>query len=130
MKKRSLYQTVVFYLLLLGGMFLVSFALLGLLSVIIWKFDGGEKILSGGIILIYILVNVIGGFLAGKRMGKQKFFWGLLVGALFWGILLLAGVLFAGTVLKGNTRLFAGLMICAVSGMLGGMLSPGGKGGK
>ena len=118
---------VCYFFIVLGMMFVFSAILLLLLSAIVWKTDGSSGLLSGGVILVYILSNILGGFLMGRNMGQQKFFWGLLMGALYFGILLLVGVWLAGTKLMGNTQIISGIMVCAISGMLGGMLAPAKK---
>ncbi|MBR1740770.1 MAG: TIGR04086 family membrane protein, partial [Lachnospiraceae bacterium] len=114
----------------LGVMLLLSCLLLGILSALVWKLDGNEKLVSGGIIAIYIITTFVGGFVMGNLFGKQKFFWGFLIGFLFFSVLLFAGTFLAGTELSGNGRVFPGFMICSVAGMFGGMLSPGKKKGE
>lgn len=114
-------------LTIIGIMYVVSFLLLGMLTLCVWKMDGGTLLLSGGIIGVYVITNLLGGFLTGKIMGQQKFFWGILVGCIYFFILLLAGVGFMGTKLSGNHEIITGIMICAISGMLGGMIAPGKK---
>lgn len=115
------------FFVILGIMFLCSMILLGILSVLIWKMDGAGNVLCAGVIIVYILTNVLGGFLVGKMMGQQKFFWGVLMGASYFLIIMLAGVCLAETKLTGNMQLISGAMICIISGMLGGMLAPGTK---
>lgn len=115
------------FLVILGIMFVCSMIMLGIISLLIWKMDGGSNVLCIGIILTYILSNILGGFLAGKMMGRQKFFWGVVIGAIYFLVLLLAGIGLVGTKLSGNMQLISGAMMCVISGMLGGMLAPGGK---
>ena len=62
------------FFIILGIMFLFSMLLLGLLSVLLWKMDGAGNVLSVGVVVIYILTNLLGGILVGKAMGQQKFF--------------------------------------------------------
>lgn len=119
-KKKGMY-----FLMVLAGMFLASLVLLFLLSLFIWKSDGGMGILSGGVITVYILVNLVGGFLIGKSMGKHKFFWGMIIGAVYFVILLLVGICLVDTKLTGNTQLWNGAMLCIVAGTAGGMFAPG-----
>ena len=125
MNKKKMYQRGASCLLLFAGMLLLSCLLLCILSALVWKMDGNLKLISGGIIAIYIITSFFGGVAIGKLFGRQKFFWGLLAGLLYFAILLLVGVFCAGTELQDNTRVFPGFMICSVSGMLGGMISPG-----
>ena len=112
------------FFIILGIMFLFSLFLLGLLSVIVWKMDGAGNVLSAGVVVVYILTNFLGGLLLGKVMGQQKFFWGVVIGACYYAILLAAGVLLAGTKIPGNMQLISGGMIFVISGMLGGMIAP------
>lgn len=116
------------FFIILGIMFLCSLIMLGILTVVIWKMDGGSSLLCVGVIMIYILSNSLGGFLVGKMMGQQKFFWGVIIGAAYFLILLLVGVGLMETKVNGNMQLISGAMVCIISGMLGGMVAPGEKG--
>lgn len=115
------------FFIILGIMFLCSLFMLGVLTLIIWKMDGGSNVLSVGVILIYILSNALGGFLVGKMMGQQKFFWGVVIGAAYFLVLLLIGIGLMETKINGNMQLVSGALVCVISGMLGGMIAPGGK---
>lgn len=50
--------------------------------------------------------------------------WGCLIGAVYFGILLLIGLAAGNTTLAGNSWIFSGGIVCAVAGMVGGMLAP------
>lgn len=115
------------FFVILGIMFVCSMILLGIITMLVWKMDGGNNILSVGVILTYILSNILGGFLVGKMMGQQKFFWGVVVGAVYFLVLLVVGVLLMDTKLSGNMQIVSSAMMCVISGMLGGMLAPGSK---
>ena len=125
MNKKKIYRSLMSGLFLFIGMLLLSCLLLSILSMVVWKTGGNEKLISGGIIAIYIITAVFGGFMMGKLFGKQKFLWGFLTGFLYFAILLLVGVLFYKINIPGNSRIFPGFMICSIAGMFGGMLSPG-----
>lgn len=127
MNKKKIYQKLISCMFLLGGMFLVSCLLLCILSVFVWKMDGNIRFIGGGLIAIYVITTVSGGFIMGKLFGKHKFFWGFVIGALYFVILAVLGILGAGTQIQGNERIFPGFMICSIAGMLGGMISPGEK---
>ena len=47
-----------------------------------------------------------------------------LIGAVYFGILLLIGLAAGNTTLAGNSWIFSGGIVCAVAGMVGGMLAP------
>ena len=112
------------FFVILGIMFLCSMLLLAILSLLLWRMDGGSSLLSGGVIAVYILTNILGGFLTGKMMGQQKFFWGMLMGAVYFAILFFIGVCLMGTKISGNMQLISGAMVCVISAMIGGMLAP------
>ena len=97
--------------MILGIMFICSMLLLGMITVIVWKMDGGSNILSIGVILTYILSNILGGFLVGRMMGRQKFFWGVIIGAVYFLILLVAGVVLMDTKISGNMQIVSSAMM-------------------
>ena len=103
--------------------YIVTGLLLLLLSLLMLKLDLSNGILSGGIILTYILSCFIGGFLLGKSAEQKRFLWGLLMGGLYFLIILFVSIL--GNTLAGIEagRVATVLMICLFSGMLGGMVS-------
>ena len=72
---------------------------------------------------IYILVTFLAGFLAGKREGARKFLWGLLMGCLYFIILTLVSLIVNHGMGELSSGFFTTLVLCAGSGMLGGMLS-------
>ena len=55
---------------------------------------------------------------------SRKLLWGCLIGAVYFGILLLIGLAAGNTTLAGNSWIFSGGIVCAVAGMVGGMLAP------
>ncbi len=103
--------------------YVLTAALLLLLAFMLYRFGLSEKIVSVCIIAIYILVTFFAGLLAGKREGKRKYLWGLLMGALYFGILVAVSLV----VKKGLEDVAGNMMtvffLCAGSGMLGGMIS-------
>lgn len=113
------------FVAILGGMYLLSAILLALSAAILWKMDAGSGAVSGAVIVIYIIVNFLGGFLLGGLRGQHKFFWGSFLGICYFVILLLIGIWGMGTEIEGNPWLVSGALVCAVTGMLGGMLAPG-----
>lgn len=97
--------------------------LLLILAFLLFKMDLSEKIVSMGIVVIYILSCFLGGLILGKKMKKQKYVWGLLLGMGYF--LLLIGV--SCLVEKGFPmdigHVAATLTMCAGGGTLGGMIS-------
>ena len=52
-------------------------------SGIIWKYAYDEKAISAVVTGTYIVVNILGGIIAGKLFKKNKFLWGLAAGVIF-----------------------------------------------
>lgn len=106
---------------------LLSYILTGLmllvLSVLMLKLDVSNKLLSGGIIATYVLSTFLGGFLFGKNSTQKRFLWGLLIGALYFVILLLISILTGSVMGMEATRVFTVMILCLFGGMLGGMMS-------
>lgn len=102
--------------------YMISLVLLVLLALLVLKFFVGSQVVSGGVIGIYIVSNLVAGRMLGKRMKERKFLWGMVQGAAYFCILLLLSVLFG----EGGMRLMdmiCAFFLCAGSGMFGGMLA-------
>lgn len=103
--------------------YLLTALLLIILSLFLYKVQLQEGTVRIAIILIYTVSCFFAGFIAGKTEEKRQFLWGLLVGVLYFVVLLAVSLLVKKNpqeiLHKGVTTFF----ICAGSGMLGGMLS-------
>jgi putative membrane protein (TIGR04086 family) len=92
------------------------------LSVAMYSIDPGEKILSLGIMLTYILAGFLGGLYMGHKMDRRKFLWGIGTGLCYFLLLCLASVCLPwGTPGDSSTWLTAAAL-CMVGGCIGGML--------
>ena len=86
-------KKVIFVLKCMLAAYLVTAGLLLLLALMLYRFGLSEKVVSVCIILIYIVVTFLAGFIAGKRAGEKKFIWGLAMGCTYF--LILTAVSFA-----------------------------------
>ena len=93
-------------------------------SEIIWKYAYDEKAISAVVTGTYIVVNILGGIIAGKLFKKNKFLWGLAAGVIYFSVLLLFGIVIFKTGTPG-INVVGNALICAVSGMTGGMFGAG-----
>lgn len=93
-------------------------------SGIIWKYAYDERAISAVVTGTYIVVNILGGIIAGKLFKKNKFLWGLAAGIIYFSVLLLFGIFIFKTGTPG-INVVGNALICAVSGMTGGMLGAG-----
>ena len=73
------------------------------------------------IIVTYILSCFVGGFLSGKMMKNKKFLWGILVGLLYFGIMLLVSLAVNRQLDQTAANFVTTMMLCLLGGMLGGM---------
>lgn len=105
------------------AMFIVSGLLLLILAAILFKMEPAESIIRIGIVVIYVIAGFLGGFLMGKIMQEQKFLWGLAAGCIYFGVLLLASAVVKGGFDMELAKVITTLILCAASGMAGGMIS-------
>lgn len=123
LKKLTFSSRITFVLKSLLFSYLLTAGLLLLLSLLLYRFSLSERIVSVSITGIYIVVTFLAGFLAGKREGSRKFLWGLMMGCLYFLILTLVSLIVNHGIPSLSASFFTVLVLCAGSGMLGGMLS-------
>ena len=116
-------KTAIFMLKSMLAAYIVTAALLLLLALLLYRFGLSEKVVSIGIILIYIVVTFCIGFLAGKRAGEKKFLWGLISGCVYFLILTVVSLIINRGIEDVTGDLLTVFLLCGGSGMLGGMLS-------
>ena len=66
---------------------LISVAALCLFALILMRFQPSESGIRMGVRILYIIVNLIGGFLIGKIMKQKKFLWGVITGLIYFVII-------------------------------------------
>ena len=74
------------------GSYMVTALLLFALAGLLYKFELGEKTVTIGIIVIYILATLVGGISLGRKAQMKRFLWGLSLGASYFIVLLLISV--------------------------------------
>lgn len=93
------------------------------LAFLYYKLRFSEDIVSGVIVLTYVVAGFLSGFLAGKRMKQKKFLWGLLMGVAYYLVLLVLSLVVNQGINDFSGSMLTTLVLCAGGGMLGGMLS-------
>ncbi|MCI8638985.1 MAG: TIGR04086 family membrane protein [Coprococcus sp.] len=121
-KKIQLQVKPVWILKALLASYVVTSALLLLLTFLLYKFDLEEQKVQVGIIVVYVFSTFVGGFIMGKLTKSRKFLWGLVLGILYFAFLLLISIGVYRTV-QGGTGTVVAFILCAAGGMLGGMVS-------
>jgi len=103
--------------------YLITGCLLLLLTFLALKMDISEGIVAGGIIASYIISSLVAGFLAGKGASKKRYLWGVLMGGIYFAVLIVIALLTNSVIGMDTGRILWVLVICTFSGMVGGMLS-------
>jgi putative membrane protein (TIGR04086 family) len=124
MGKRELYtKKLLFITKCMLAAYVLTAGLLLLLAFMLYRFRLSEKVVSLSIIAIYVVVTFLLGMLAGKTADRRRFLWGLVLGVAYYVILVVVSLI----VNKGAEAVAANMLttflLCAGSGMLGGMLS-------
>lgn len=104
-------------------MFIISGLLLLLLALLLYKMELTESVVKIGIVVIYVLAGLLGGFLMGKIMREQKYLWGLAAGTVYFVVLFAASAIVKGGLDMDMAKVATTLILCAASGMAGGMIS-------
>ncbi|MDD3368087.1 MAG: TIGR04086 family membrane protein [Lachnospiraceae bacterium] len=102
--------------------YVITGGMLLLLALLLYRFQLGETAVSVGIILIYVLTTFVCGLLMAKKRKKWKFLWGLMLGIFYYAVLLAVSLLVNNGAEHVADHLMTAFLLCAGSGMLGGML--------
>lgn len=103
--------------------YVVTGILLVLLTVLLYKFELDEKLVSAAIVGIYLLATMAGGLVIGKLMKVRRFLWGLGLGITYFALLMLITLGVYHTLNGSGVNLVTAFVLCAGGGMTGGMLS-------
>lgn len=102
-------------------MYIITGILLLVLTMLLSKLQLSESAVSIGIVAIYVISGFVGGLLAGKKLENRKFLWGMVMGAVYFLILVLGSVVFHRGLDMEAGRFATTLILCIASGMVGGM---------
>lgn len=116
------FSKAIFVLKILLFTYLISFILLGILALIVYKTSCNDKIVFRGIILIYFLSTFLGGMSAGKIKKSKRLIWGAAIGAAYVIVLVVVSVIMGNAGIKESEIIVASIASLA-GGMIGGMLS-------
>lgn len=104
-------------------MFIISALLLLLLALLLYKFELTEAVVKIGVVAVYVASGLTGGVLMGKIMREQKYLWGLTAGVIYFLVLFAASALVKGGFDMDTAKTATTFILCAASGMAGGMIS-------
>ena len=103
--------------------YIVSGIFIVVLAFLLYRFSLPKQAIGAGIILIYIVSTFLGGLLLGKNMKVKKYLWGLVLGMGYFVILAVVSLVVKGGFQNFSGNFFLTMILCAGSGMLGGMFS-------
>lgn len=82
-----------------------------------------KSLCQHGIVAVYILSCFSGGFMSGKILRKDKYLWGILVGAFYYLLLITVSFVVQGKWEMSLVHAVTTFFMCLGGGALGGMLS-------
>lgn len=103
--------------------YIVTGIMLLILTVLLYKFNLDEKVISAAIVAVYLMATLVGGIIIGKLSGSRRFLWGLGIGVGYFALLLLITLGVYHTLKGDGTNLITAFILCAGGGMVGGMIS-------
>ena len=103
--------------------YIVTALLLMGITMLLYKFELDEKIVSASIVAIYVTSTLIGGIIIGKLVRVKRFLWGMTLGILYFALLLAITLGIYRTLNGDGINLMTTLVLCAGGGMAGGMIS-------
>lgn len=101
--------------------YIISGLLLVLLSLLLYKLDLSKDKIAIGIIIVYVISTFFGGFLMGKLVEVKQYLWGLVLGLLYFALLLFISLGVYGGL--EETQIVSTMILCMCGGTMGGMLS-------
>lgn len=94
-----------------------------LLAFLLFQFNLGEGPVTAGIIVVYVVSCLLGGFMAGKIVRKDRYLWGVLVGLCYYLLLLFVSFAVQGKWDMSLSHALTTFFMCIGGGALGGILS-------
>ena len=116
-------QKIIWLLKALLFSYVVTGISLLLLSVLLYKFEWNEHLVSAAIVAVYVLSTVVGGIVIGKLVRTRRFFWGLLLGNLYFILLLVITIILYRSLSGNGLNMLTAWILCTGGGMSGGMIS-------
>lgn len=114
---------VIWWIKSLLASYIVTGILLLVLTFFMYKFELNEKIVSAAIVGIYVVSTLIGGMIIGKLTKSKRYLWGMVLGILYFVLLLLITLGVYRTLNGDSISIVTSLILCAGGGMTGGMIS-------
>lgn len=102
----------------------VTAVVLMTLAFVLLKFQPDSRKMGIAILACYVISCLTGGWLCGKKAEKRKFLWGLATGIVYFLMLFAVSCMGERTLPLQVMQVLTVFVLCAGSGMAGGMISP------
>lgn len=103
--------------------YVVTGILMIILALALYKFELNEGAVTAGVTAVYLISTFTGGLVVGKLAKVRRFLWGMVLGILYFALLLLVTVGIYRTFHGSSTEILVTFALCAGGGMAGGMIS-------
>ena len=103
--------------------FIVSAILLLITSALMLGSNMSASFVGAFVIAIYIISNFLSGLIMGKGMEQRKFLWGIVSGLMYFVVIFVLSIFVMSTKDFSLMATIRTLLICTISGMVGGMVS-------
>ena len=103
--------------------YVVTGILLIILALALYKFELNEGAVTAGVTAVYLISTFTGGLVVGKLAKVRRFLWVIVLGILYFALLLLVTVGIYRTFHGSSTEILVTFALCAGGGMAGGMIS-------
>ncbi len=104
--------------------YVITIVMLFLLSFILYKFAVSETVVTVGITITYAVSCLVGGLFLAKKEMNRRVLWGIAYGVLYYVILFIISMCMNKGVDINVTSAVRALLVCVISGALGGFFSP------
>ena len=92
-----------------------------ILAFLLFQFEFGGGTAAVGIIIIYVVSCLVGGFMAGKIIRKDRYIWGIVTGLSYYVLLLLVSFLAQGKWDMTFAHALTTFFMCLGGGAIGGL---------
>ena len=124
MRKKEQHEVWIMWMVkALLAAYVVTGILLIILALALYKFELNEGAVTAGVTAVYLISTFTGGLVVGKLAKVRRFLWGIVLGILYFALLLLVTVGIYRTFHGNSTEILVTFALCAGGGMAGGMIS-------
>ncbi|MEE1196220.1 MAG: TIGR04086 family membrane protein [Lachnospiraceae bacterium] len=103
--------------------YVMSGLILLLLAFLLYKFQLSEQAVKAGVLAVYVISCLAGGWYIGRKIGSRKFAWGFLAGILYFVVLLVVSMILNRSAVVYSQHLVTAFAMCILGGTIGGMIS-------